>query len=1250
MKRLSAILILVMLAGISSAQRPSNCNVYFTYPFLETFSNPYCWSLYCNPNNGLNALHFGIGADVSGVYDDNWLICFSSIMTAEDYTQYAISPLLNDLQGHTLKISFEYWVYSSEDPESFVLMYSTAGNSVSDFVECSDEIVATNTLEDGAQSSMVIIPAEARYFAFKYTSQHAKYLYIDNVGFAYDALSTNLPTVSISSPNRITVGEEIQLWASISSAMPVTGIQWESDNAVFQDNTSQSAMVYWTTAGSHEVAVHVSNANGTTTATKTIEVVDCDHLISSYPYEENFTYPSCWTLISANAYNIVNVGYTEDEYGERAYIEFQSNEQASDYTQWAITPMLTNNDTYNIEVSFNYYCYNPSREERFIPMYSITDTDVESFVPVATEVIVNNSFFSPETYNIEIPAEARYFAIKYTSNNATYLVIDNITFSLGTVSTNPPIVSITSPEYARTDELVTLDAFMVSSHPITNRSWIINGATPSTANTEDVDVMWTQEGIYTFSASATNVNGTTTANGSIYVIDCEQTLSDYPFTETFEHDMCWSFGSTFTSNLDEAGIARSVAGEYEDNCIVFSSMTSSYDTQWAISHELGAHSGNLLDVSFDYFAINGTESFQILYSETNTSIENFIPVDGEDPVVTYWPQYGRFSCSLPATARYLAIKYSPGRTGRLYIDNVQFALGADIYTVPQVTVTAPQIDRVGDEVTLTANIQSVAEITSINWNITGSTPSSTNTATTTAIWNVPGTYSYSVTVANANGPTTVSGTIRIVECDGYIDTYSYLETFDFSDCWTFIANTEDNTDVAGIGLDATNLYLDNAIVFSSANPSPDYIQYAVSPRLNNHPINMLNISFNYATSGETEKFCVLYSTTTADIENMHQYSDEITVSDSLDNFQTFYCTLPAETKYFAIKYTSCHAGQLYIDNVLFSLGTDASELPHVTIIAPQSTPQNTQITVSAQISSIAAVTSVEWTFNGAQPSTASGETVNVSWPDAGTYSYSVAVANYNGTTVVDASIDVLDCETGIMTYPYSESFDYLSCWTFVPADGDNVEYSGIGQDLVGAYGNNAILFSSFYYSDDFTQYAISPLLNNHPNNMIDVSFECMAYNVDAGPETFIPMYSTTTSDVSSFISLGDVISVNSTAMTRFECTIPANAKYFAIKYLSEFKFYLYVDNFVFTLGDFVVSTPVTKSETVEVYPNPAADIININAQDSYRISIVNILGSIIYESDCSENCIVDVSHYARGTYFIKIDSENYNITKKIVLE
>ena len=72
-----------------------------------------------------------------------------------------------------------------------------------------------------------------------------------------------------------------------------------------------------------------------------------------------------------------------------------------------------------------------------------------------------------------------------------------------------------------------------------------------------------------------------------------------------------------------------------------------------------------------------------------------------------------------------------------------------------------------------------------------------------------------------------------------------------------------------------------------------------------------------------------------------------------------------------------------------------------------------------------------------------------------------------------------------------------------------------------------------------------------------------------------------------------------------------------------------------------------------IYPNPAKDVVRLSTDNGQQttVRIYNILGMLVEEIEINSNeTEINVSDYNPGVYFFNIQTENGNVTKKIVVE
>jgi len=158
--------------------------------------------------------------------------------------------------------------------------------------------------------------------------------------------------------------------------------------------------------------------------------------------------------------------------------------------------------------------------------------------------------------------------------------------------------------------------------------------------------------------------------------------------------------------------------------------------------------------------------------------------------------------------------------------------------------------------------------------------------------------------------------------------------------------------------------------------------------------------------------------------------------------------------------------------------------------------------------------------------------------------YQVWVRSYCAADDQSAAItDYFATACGVMPLPFEESFDAEGCWTLKDC-----------HSSTGVYDNKF----RFYYVNNPPQYMISPEFVASAKN-VKVKFDYYAYSSNY-PESFKVGYSTTTNEVASF-TWGEEITTDKTSAQEYEEVLPAGVKFVAIQCTSDYKYYLFIDNF-----------------------------------------------------------------------------------------
>ncbi|MFB1004522.1 MAG: T9SS type A sorting domain-containing protein, partial [Bacteroidia bacterium] len=80
---------------------------------------------------------------------------------------------------------------------------------------------------------------------------------------------------------------------------------------------------------------------------------------------------------------------------------------------------------------------------------------------------------------------------------------------------------------------------------------------------------------------------------------------------------------------------------------------------------------------------------------------------------------------------------------------------------------------------------------------------------------------------------------------------------------------------------------------------------------------------------------------------------------------------------------------------------------------------------------------------------------------------------------------------------------------------------------------------------------------------------------------------------------------------------------------------------------------ITKLNT-SVYPNPTADVLNINNKENetLTISLLNVHGVVVLNSTVSANATQSISttDLAKGVYFLQLSTANTSNTQRVIFE
>lgn len=560
-----------------------------------------------------------------------------------------------------------------------------------------------------------------------------------------------------------------------------------------------------------------------------------------------------------------------------------------------------------------------------------------------------------------------------------------------------PTVSINVPAMAESGTVVDLSASVSGA---TSFQWTLNGATPATATTYDVQATWATPGTYTVVATATNSVGTASDSATIDIYYCA-TIDSFPYTANLAAGLgCWNNRSDSTEGtgwlpvgeidgLDEGSVASFSAQSFMglfmldmpvDNWLTSPQIDVPATGEYELSWDVKPFDPNFASDNYSVYAIVGDQA-TLLYNETLNS-----------SMTTWQHRIVGLSAYAGQTIR-VAFRHHDCAGGYvILLDQISITT----LSAPYVTLSAPAYAKVNQAATFTAVSGNAG---SYAWTVDGTAVTETSN-TLSYTFATSGTHSVQVVATNTVGSTSASATIEAIECEA-IATIPYTEDFEnHIICWDTISMNHANdayfgivaASEAGVAAHSGN----NVFQFSSYADANDYNQYLITPEINITE-GAVAVKFWYRGYNEADAFRVLYSTTgNQPADFTHELANFATVPTT--QWTLFGISLPTEAKYVAINYYGEYQYFLYIDDFEIT----ALSAPSATISGPAAAWVNNTVTFTAN--AVMADT-YAWTVDGAAQNSTSN-TLDVVFATAGIHNIELTVANSQGSATATATIEV----------------------------------------------------------------------------------------------------------------------------------------------------------------------------------------------------------------------------------------------------
>ena len=730
------------------------------------------------------------------------------------------------------------------------------------------------------------------------------------------------------------------------------------------------------------------------------------------------------------------------------------------------------------------------------------------------------------------------------------------------------------------------------------------------------------------STEATDVTISLTGSG----LDCSNIT--VPFTEGFESSIdCWTMVSMDPANDDKFGIFADASAYAGSSDFRFSSYSTASDyNQYLITPELTLGAGQTYMVKFYYKGYNANENFKVLYSTTTNDLSSFTVLADYTNVATSWTQT---ALELPAGTKYVAINYYGNYQFYLYVDEITIAA----LSAPDVTISGPVEVEAGNSGTFTAT-SPLAD--SYAWMVDGTTvPGTTETLTYT--FNTAGTHNVKVIATNNIGSSADSMDVDVYVCDA-IAQFPFNEGFENGlRCWGMVSMNEANNGNFGI-LNNENYSYEgsHAFMFSSYSSADDYNQYLITPELQ-IPAGA-NYMFNFFYMGYTsdDNFKVLYSTTTDDISSFIMLAD---YQDVANDWTETGVALPAGTKYVAINYYGEYSYYLFVDNIsIQQLTAPTVTITGVTSIEAGSTAEFTAVSPLAE--------SFAWTVDG-NAVAGNTNTLVYTFTTTGNHTVGVTATNSVGSATATLTVNVYTCD-GVQNLPYFEGFEGgLGCWTDIDNDGDTYSWASTLGTTIEAYEGNGCMLSNSYVNNvgavEPDNWLVSPALAI-PSEGAKLTWYVAAQDPSWPSENYDVMISTGTA-LSGFTSLFNETLESGDWEQR---SVNINGNWAGKTVYIAFRHHDVTDMFAMKIDNVNVTAGVgveNHEMSTNIYPNPANNVLNINATSNInRVTVYNMMGQLIgsYNAN-SVNTQINTSSFANGVYTVKIETENGTTTSKFTV-
>lgn len=528
-----------------------------------------------------------------------------------------------------------------------------------------------------------------------------------------------------------------------------------------------------------------------------------------------------------------------------------------------------------------------------------------------------------------------------------------------------------------------------------------------------------------------------------------------------------------------------------------------------------------------------------------------------------------------------------------------------------------------------------------------------------------GSFNNVVVVATTNTNDTIALTGVGVSCDA-ITTFPYTETFDETsstrECWQIVDANNDGTTISFMAYDDNNTGV-AAYFYDSDNDANDWL---ISPEIT-LPTGGAFLSYDYAASSSTypEKYSVWVIPQNGTIATaVNILATQTVATSNITNNILDLSTYGNQTIRVAFKVESdADMNYIFFDNVSVSAIGEASITVNPTSMSFSGLVNSATSAQTANVVAIGLTNDVNITATAPFEVSVDGNAfaatatipqaavvnttiyVRMNATTAGAQTGTVTLTSGTATANIALNGSALDC-SGAQALPFTEGFEseLAECWQNIDNDGDgNTWRSEEGTETKPAHSGNYSYSSESYINNlgalTPDNWLITPAL------AIPAEGATLAWWVAAQdpnyPADHYEVKVSTSATMSTFTSVYDETIASGDWEER---TVNLN------NYAGQTIYIAFVHNnctdiFRMKIDDISVTPGVginDNDNNVNLYPNPANNVINVNAASNINtIEVFNMMGQRVAVIDANDtNVQINTTALSNGMYLMRITTEN----------